>query len=147
MSSIYVASSWRNDIQPEVVCALREDGHTVYDFRNPPLSTGFAWSQIDEHWKSWTADEYRRALRHPIALAGFASDFSGMATADTCVLVLPSGRSAHLEAGFMAGQGKRVIILTRDGEEPELMALLCGGADDICVSLDEVRQRLTGANV
>ena len=33
---IYVASSWRNTYYPEVVTALREAGHDVYDFRNPP---------------------------------------------------------------------------------------------------------------
>ena len=35
MSRIYVASSWRNKYQPEVVAALRKAGHGVYDFRNP----------------------------------------------------------------------------------------------------------------
>ena len=33
---IYVASSWRNAFYPDVVKALREAGHEVYDFRNPP---------------------------------------------------------------------------------------------------------------
>lgn len=32
---IYVASSWRNTHQPEVVAKLRELGHEVYDFREP----------------------------------------------------------------------------------------------------------------
>lgn len=35
MTRIYVASSWRNKYQPEVVAALRKAGHKVYDFRNP----------------------------------------------------------------------------------------------------------------
>ena len=34
--SIYVASSWRNKYISEVVNKLREAGHDVYDFRNPP---------------------------------------------------------------------------------------------------------------
>ena len=34
--NIYVASSWRNGYYPEVVAKLREAGHEVYDFRNPP---------------------------------------------------------------------------------------------------------------
>lgn len=36
MAKIYVASSWRNQHYPEVVRRLREAGHEVYDFRNPP---------------------------------------------------------------------------------------------------------------
>lgn len=35
MAKIYVASSWRNPYQPEVVAALRKTGYEVYDFRNP----------------------------------------------------------------------------------------------------------------
>lgn len=135
MSRIYVASSWRNVHQPGIVRLLRRLGHEVYDFRNPPHSSGFAWAELDPKWKNWTAAEYREALTLPRAREGFMSDKSGMDWADTCVLVLPCGRSAHLEAGFMAGQGKRVIVLTHDGEEPELMALLCS---EIVVSVEEL---------
>jgi len=137
MPRIYVASSWRNPYQQDVVAQLRDEGHGVYDFRNPFNGIpGFAWSELDPNWKDWTAGEYRsHLLTHPIASRGFVSDLRAMQWADTCVLVLPCGRSAHLEAGWFCGQGKRCIILTRDGEEPELMALL---ATDICVSMDEV---------
>lgn len=141
MSRIYVASSWRNAYQPSVVDRLREAGHQVYDFRNPPSGVkGFAWSEIDPDWQNWKAERYRELLlTHPIASLGFVTDLRGMQWADTCVLVLPCGRSAHLEAGWFAGQGKRCLILTRDGEEPELMALL---ATDICVSVNEVLRAL-----
>lgn len=137
MSRIYVASSWRNSYQPSVVGVLRLAGHEVYDFRAPPNGVpGFAWREIDENWQTWTANEYRRHLTtHPIAARGFVSDLRGMQWADTCVLVLPCGRSAHLEAGWFCGSGKRCIILTQDGEEPELMALL---ATEICTSIAEV---------
>lgn len=48
--------------------------------------------------------------------------------ADACVLVLPCGRSAHLEAGYCAGQGKVTIFyLHPDKFEPELMYLLGNG--------------------
>ena len=57
---IYVASSWRNPLQADVVAALKRDGHQVYDFKNPrPGDKGFAWSEIDPNWESWTAREYR----------------------------------------------------------------------------------------
>lgn len=55
----------------------------------------------------WSTDQYRAALEHPIAQAGFKSDFDAMQWADVCVLVLPCGRSAHSEAGWMKGAGKK----------------------------------------
>lgn len=140
MARIYLASSWRNPYQPELVSLLRHEGHQVYDFRNPPHSTGFTWKDINLDPEKCTAEEYRTALlTHPRAAQGFNADFSAMRWADTCLLVLPCGRSAHLELGWMAGAGKRTLILTQDGEEPELMALL---ADRICVSVAEVLQEL-----
>lgn len=142
MPRIYLASSWRNPHQPMMVDLLRQNGHQVYDFRNPPHSTGFKWSDIGLDAASCTAEEYRRALlTQPRAAQGFSADFAAMRWADTCVLVLPCGRSAHLELGWMAGAGKRTIILTQDGEEPELMALL---ADAICISPQEVLDELAG---
>lgn len=131
---IYVASSWRNPDQPEVVDRLRARGFEVYDFHNPPGRAGFSWSEIDPWWQSWTAEEYVAALEHPLAVAGYASDFAAMQWADTVVLVLPCGRSAHLELGWAVGAGKRTVIITRDGEEPELMAKM---VDHIAVGLDD----------
>ena len=137
MSKIYLASSWRNEKQPALVKTLRKLGHLVYDFRNPPNGVqGFAWEDIDRNWQNWTADEYRTAITtHPIAALGYVTDLRGMEWADTCVLLLPCGRSAHLEAGWFAGRGKRCFILTQDGEEPELMALM---ATDVCTTEDEL---------
>ncbi|MVA17454.1 hypothetical protein GOZ94_00650 [Agrobacterium vitis] len=143
MSRIYLASSWRNTSQPLAVQTLRNAGHFVYDFRNPPNGVkGFAWSEIDPDWQAWDAKKYRDLLTtHPTAALGYMNDFCGMEWADTCILLLPCGRSAHLEAGWFAGRGKRLIIWTRDGEEPELMALM---ANAICTSLDEVLDALEG---
>ncbi|MEQ1678417.1 MAG: hypothetical protein ABL876_17110 [Chitinophagaceae bacterium] len=119
---IYVASSWRNKHQPEIVQKLRDAGHEVYDFRNPSeTDKGFAWSDIDPNWKEWTNEQYRKALNHPVAVKGFFNDFSGMQWADACVMVMPCGRSAHTEAGWMQGAGKPTIILQQKEAEPELM--------------------------
>ena len=143
MSRVYVASSWRNPFQPSVVEMLKLAGHQVYDFRNPPNGVkGFAWSEIDPDWQAWDAATYRKLLTtHPIVAHGYINDMRGMQWADTCVLVLPCGRSAHLEAGWFCGAGKRCIILTKNGEEPELMALM---AHDICISIEEVLMILDG---
>ena len=138
---IYLASSWRNPLQPSSVELLRMAGHEVYDFRNPPggIENGFRWSEIDPNWMKWTAAQYRDNLQAPLAQRGFNSDFDGMKWANVGVLLLPCGRSAHLELGWMAGAGKKTCVWTMDGQEPELMALL---ATRICVSLEEVLEFL-----
>ena len=81
--NIYVASSWRNVRQPEVVQALRDMGHDVYDFRNPVAGdNGFHWSEIDPNWQSWTPREFSAALNHPIARSRFETDMSALDTCD-----------------------------------------------------------------
>lgn len=128
---IYVASSWRNMLQQDIVLALREAGHEVYDFRNPaPGDNGFAWSEVNSDWQKWTPEQFIADLYsgHPAVVRGFAFDKNALDWADTCVLVLPCGRSAHLEAGYAAGQGKKTIFyLHPDRFEPELMYLLGHG--------------------
>ncbi len=130
MAKIYVASSWRNLFQPAVVQTLKSYGHEVYDFRNPPKRSGFAWSDINDNWQSWSTKEFVAALKHPIAKAGFSSDFEGMDNADICVMVLPCGRSANAEAGWMKGKGKKVFVYSPIRQEPELMYRLFDGITD-----------------
>ena len=127
MSKIYVASSWRNQFYPAVVEKLRQLGHEVYDFRNPPDKTGFHWSEIDPAWQYWTPEEYVVNLNNPIADSGFASDFKAMQWADICVMVLPCGRSANTEAGWMKGSGKKVYVFIPICQEPELMYKIYDG--------------------
>ena len=110
MARIYVASSWRNQYFPEVVKKLREYGHEVYDFRNPPHDHG-----------------------------AFMADLDALNWADTCLLVLPCGRSAHTEAGWMKGAGKRVIVYIPEMQEAELMYKLFDLVSD---SLEEVNEYL-----
>jgi nucleoside 2-deoxyribosyltransferase len=119
---VYVASSWRNEYQQGVVKALREIGLDVYDFKNPgPGEKGFGWSQIDPEWKTWTPQQFREALKHPISQRGFNNDEKALSECDACLLVLPSGKSAHLEAGWAAGKGKATAIYIPEQTEPELM--------------------------
>ena len=136
MAKIYVASSWRNKYYPEVVARLRTAGHQVYDFRNPPHGgAGFHWTDVDKNAPNWTFNEYKEGLRHPLAERQFTADLEALAWADTCVLVLPCGRSAHTEAGWMAGAGKKVIVYIPEMVEPEQMYKLI---DDVAGNLDEL---------
>lgn len=135
MAKIYVASSWRNERQPWVVNELRKYNHEVYDFRNPKEGdNGFHWSAIDENWEKWDMAQYRECLDDPIAEAGYKSDYEAMKWADIFVGVMPFGRSASMEMGWAAGQGKGTILMLSDGE-PELMVKMF---DRICINIDEV---------
>ena len=140
---IYLASSWRNSRQPAVLAALRAAGHEVYDFRNPaPGNAGFGWRLCDPRPPAeWSVADYLKVLDHPVARQGFAFDMEALSGCDACVLVLPCGRSAHLELGWAAGAGKRTIVLCEKLDEPELMYLMC---ERICASVDEVVATLAG---
>jgi len=142
---VYVASSWRNLMQEGVCAALRAAGIDHYDFKNPEGGTGFSWREVKTHdvpsiehgIKPKGADwepvgEYLSMIEHPRAVEGFTADFAAMQRADTFVMVLPCGKSAHLELGWAVGAGKRTIILLEDPVEPELMYLM---VDELCPNL------------
>ena len=141
---IYLASSWRNHYQPQVVALLRDNGFEVYDFKNPSENEkGFAWSEIDPDWSDWTPEQYRKALTHPLAKKGFSLDFNAMKACDTCVLLLPSGRSASFELGWCLGAGKRAIVYMPQACEPELMYMDC----EIVTTKRELLDSLKGTGV
>ena len=122
MAKVYVASSWRNRHYPEIIRQLMAHGHEVYDFRNPPDGKGgFFWKDIDPQWEEWSTKDYIDKLHHEWAEYGFRRDLDAMQEAEACVLVLPCGRSAHTEAGWMAGAGKKVVAYIPEKQEPELM--------------------------
>lgn len=113
---LYVASSWRNQYQPEAVKNLRYWGFEVYDFHhNRQLS------EIDPNWQGWTIKEAIEKLNHPIAEEAYKFDKEALDDSDGCVLILPSRCSAHLEGGYMVGQGKPLYIWSPENCEPELM--------------------------
>ena len=146
---VYVASSWRNSMQPAVVAALRAAEIDCYDFKNPePGNVGFQWSEVMARYPEITAgggigsnslaldEEYLEAIKHPIAQHGFRRDMDALERCDTCVLILPCGRSAHLELGWAVGAGKKTAILL-DGPmvTPELMYLMVDHISDTLLDL------------
>lgn len=121
MRRVYVASSWRNNEQSYFVKELRKAGHEVYDFKHE----GFSWSSCDPNYKSWGPVHYLHVLHsHPLAKEGFKRDMDALNWADTCLCVLPCGRSAHLELGYAIGQGKKTCVyISSDQFDPDLMYL------------------------
>lgn len=135
---IYVASSWRNLLQPAVVSIFRSYGHEVYDFRHPePGNDGFAWRALDPDWQKWTPERFRERLDHPVARHGFGLDMDALKACDACFLVLPCGRSAHLELGYAVGAGKKTaVLMDPKGFEPELMYRM---VDHLLVDVHELQ--------
>lgn len=133
--NVYVASSWRNMRQPEVVSALRRHGHTVYDFRDAALA--FNWRTTATAEQLSDPRRFRdEVLTTVVARRGFHADYSALSSADATVLVLPCGRSAHLELGYAVGMNQKTIILLDDPlSEPELMYLACS---KLCTTIGEV---------
>ncbi len=121
---VYIASSWRNDIQPGIVHMLRRCGHDVYDFRNPPDNTGFSWTQVDSGWvvgSGVSAEQQRTLTGAPVAVAGYASDLKALTDCDALLYLLPCGKSASWEFGYAMAQGKKCFVLWMGMFEPELM--------------------------
>lgn len=137
---IYLASSWRNKFQPNALVTLRNAGYKVYDFRNPAIGNhGFSWAKIDQGWMQWTPAQFRDALRNFDVGQGFRADWQAMEWAEVFVLLLPCGKSAHLELGWAVGAGKPTIIWMPERSEPELMYKM---VDHICLTSKEVLEAL-----
>ena len=154
MSRIYISSSWSNPYQPDLVKDLRDRGHLVYDFRHPQgRHDRSVWDEIGVTEKLFhdsltgevglSGGQLDEALRNDAARRRFDEHLAAMQDADTCVLLLPCGRSSHIEAGYMAGLGKRVFVFGSqfDIHKPELMYLTLDGFfflyEDLFAALDE----------
>ena len=140
---LYTASSWRNEKYPNVVKELLRNGHEVYDFRD--ANSWFKWKVIDEDWEYWSNGQFVSALSHPLSKKAFSADFNGMQWADACVLVMPCGKSAHIEAGYMKGKGKPLYILLDGGmTRAELTYSIADGIFENVQQLVETLQTLEG---
>lgn len=126
MSRVYVASSWRNAHYEIVRDLLRDNGHSVADWKSGPKALP-AWSKVDERYAkacdggAWTPALAREALRSQAVLDTCDRDLSLLWSADALVLLTPCGRSAHLEAGVALGRRMPTAILLTPGVEPEVM--------------------------
>lgn len=144
---IYVASSWRNKFQPMVVAGLRTAGYEVYDYKTDGAS--FDWNDLGTYKQGdqWMPRMLEMSLCHGVAKRAFVHDMTALHRASACVLVLPAGRSAHLEAGWMAGKGQPVFIYAEERIEPELMYLMNGSGGNIHITMNELLEAMRAAGV
>ena len=118
----FVASRYRN--KPEVlrlVHGLQEKGKKVYSFIESDASqkhVGTVEDDAEEQMKLYEARENWR--EDPAIKEIFESDMQALRNSDVLILLLPAGKSAHMEAGAAYGMGKKCILI---GEQKETESL------------------------
>jgi hypothetical protein len=105
---IYLASSWKNAaLVRDIKGMLEAMGHEVDAFCD---DTGKRFVFIFDQLPDVTNHDAVSVLEFPIVQQAFKEDKKWLDWSEAVLLILPSGKSAHLEAGYAKGQGKHLII-------------------------------------
>lgn len=134
---IYVIGSLRNENIPTISATLREEtGLEVFDDWFSP------GPEADDFWKKY---EEARGRTYQEALKGWAGkhvfefDKFHIDRADIGVLIMPAGKSGHMELGYMIGRGKPCYVLMDVQDRWDVMYQF---ADGILFSMDELLAEL-----
>lgn len=138
---IYLVGALKNYEVPKVGNYLRTLGFDVFD----------DWWSASDDADSWLQSYYKeRGFTHKQMLNSYASkhvfafDFHHLNRADIGVLVMPAGKSGHLELGYLIGQGKPGYILF--DEEPERYDQMHQFAKDVFYDKHDLGQALLSAS-
>lgn len=125
MTSIYLIGSLRNENVPLIGDKLRAKGFEVFD------EWYSAGPEADDHFKKYHQERkisYDAALRGYAARHIFTFDKTHLDRTDIAILVCPSGRSGHLELGYMVGKGKPTyVLMDTDSDRWDLMYQFTNG--------------------
>lgn len=130
----YLISSLRNEKVPEYSQVLRDSGIEVFDdwFAAGPIA--------DDCWQEY---ETNRGHTYPEALQGWAAkhvfefDKYHLERSDIGILLMPAGKSGHLELGWMLGKGKPGYVLFPDGP-PDRFDVMYQFANGVYFNIDEM---------
>lgn len=113
---LYLIGSLRNDKVPVTAEFIRRKcAVTVFD------DWYAAGPEADDYWQKYEKSRghtYEQALKGNAARHVYEYDKSHLDSSDMAVLMLPAGKSGHLEFGYMIGKGKKGIIYIPE-DEPE----------------------------
>jgi len=132
---IYIASSWKNEAEClRLANDLRARGHEVDCFCD--RSQGrfvFHYREIGppDELDAVTFFEDTRSQR------AYREDKHHLDWAEVVVMLLPCGKSAHLEAGYKRGQGGHLFIL---GDFPKGEIDVMYGFADRLIRLEEIEE-------
>jgi len=138
VKTIYLIGSLRNAEIPRVAAYLREAGFDVFDDWHA------AGPEADDYWQAYEKSrghDFPAALRGYAAANVFAFDHRHLERSDLVVLVLPAGRSGHLEFGYAVGRGKPGYILLEG--EPDRFDVMYKFATDVFFTKEKLRDTLT----
>ena len=117
---------------PHIGNQLRAKGFEVFD-------DWFAGGKIaDDEWQAYElvkGSSYRTALRGFAARHVFEFDLFHLNRASLGLLVMPAGKSGHLELGYLMGQGKPGYVLF--DKEPERWDVMYQFASDVFFDLGD----------
>lgn len=125
MKTVYIVGSLRNPQIPIIGNALRSWGYEAFDDWWSASEDADEWWQKHERMKGRT---YQEAINGWHAKNVHAFDKYHIDRSDAGLLVMPAGRSGHLEIGHMSGQGKPCYVLfDKEPERFDIMFRLCSG--------------------
>lgn len=105
---IYLIGSLHNGRVPIVANRLREAGHEVFDDWH---AGGPEADQIWRDYEKGRGRSYKEALYEKNATKNFEFDLKHLHWANTAVMLMPAGKSAHLELGYMTGRNRDFMPL------------------------------------
>ncbi|MEK7185996.1 MAG: hypothetical protein AAB675_01375 [Patescibacteria group bacterium] len=107
--NFFVSGRWRNrDNLLDLVKKIKNKGYSVYCFLEAPHAVHRIKNNPEKDMANfeklnWKEDKYVKRV--------FANDMRGERNSDTFVLLLPAGKSCHIEAGVAYGLGKKCILI------------------------------------
>lgn len=116
---IYLIGSLRNPEIPKIAEQLRSPDIEIFD---DWFSAGeFADDALRDYYRK-RGFGYQAILESHAAKHIFSFDKHHLDRADCGILVMPAGKSGHLELGYLRGQGKTCYILM--DKEPERVDIM-----------------------
>ena len=135
---IYLIGSLRHTRVREVAAALRAHRLEVFDDWHS------AGPEADDIWQRYEQERgrsYREALKGKHARNVFEYDKRNLDSSRAGVLVMPAGKSANRELGYLVGQGKPVYTLLE--QEPLRWDIMECFSADVFYQIDELIKELT----
>lgn len=138
---IYLIGSLRNPAIPSIAQEIRAAGFEVFD------DWYAAGPEADDKWREY---EQGRGRTYIEALGGLAAEhvFSfdrvHLDRADCAVLVLPAGKSGHMELGYIVGSNKPGYILV---DSPDRWDVMYKFATGVFERLEDLIAAIAGQSI